>query len=61
VLNKSCEQINNTEVRAMPYTTTNILSPNKEIYNYINDVNYGMSVNGKIKLPGYGKDFSPLR
>lgn len=27
----------------MPYTTTNILSPNREIYNYINDVNYGMS------------------
>lgn len=27
----------------MPYTTTNILSPNKEIYNYINDVNYCMS------------------
>jgi hypothetical protein len=27
----------------MPYTTTNILKPNQEIYNYIEDVNYGMS------------------
>ncbi|WP_129599963.1 IS701 family transposase [Anaerophilus nitritogenes] len=27
----------------MPYTTTNILNPSQEIYNYIEDVNYGMS------------------
>lgn len=27
----------------MPYTTTNIVKPNQEIYNYIDDVNYGMS------------------
>lgn len=27
----------------MPFTTTNILSPNKEIYNYLDNVNYGMS------------------
>lgn len=27
----------------MPYTTTNIVKPNQEIYNYIEDVNYGMS------------------
>ncbi|WIV13648.1 hypothetical protein [Proteiniborus sp. MB09-C3] len=27
----------------MPYTTTNILYPNREIYNYIEDVNYGMT------------------
>jgi hypothetical protein len=27
----------------MPNTTTNIINPNKVIYNYINDVNYGMS------------------
>ena len=27
----------------MPYATTNIVKPNQEIYNYIEDVNYGMS------------------
>ncbi|WP_066506655.1 hypothetical protein [Abyssisolibacter fermentans] len=27
----------------MPYTTTNILNLNQEIYNYIEDVNYGMT------------------
>jgi hypothetical protein len=27
----------------MPYRTTNILKPNQEIYNYIEDVNYGMT------------------
>ncbi len=27
----------------MPYTTNNSVIPNQEIYNYIEDVNYGMS------------------
>ena len=27
----------------MPYTTNNSVMPNQEIYNYIEDVNYGMT------------------
>ncbi|MGF7058437.1 hypothetical protein HNR33_002114 [Brassicibacter mesophilus] len=30
-------------MRIMPYTTTNIVNPNEELYDYIEDVNYGMS------------------
>lgn len=35
-------EIKNTKVRIMPYITINISTPNKEIYNHINDVNHAM-------------------
>lgn len=42
VLNKNYHTNIKRGLRTMPYTT-NILNPNQEIYNYIEDVNYGMS------------------